>query len=237
MIRSEALSMARLAVPEAPSGVITDANAYIFLNNAAQEFVKHTFCLPTHTDFTCTAEDGEYAFSVDVPTYLGMRDVGVWWYNTVTSKWVQLDATTSAYMWKNYPTWINDSSGTPARYWPEGDILHIHPKPDTTLADSGFRIYHFAKATDTSAAGHYYFSGSTAQYPWLAPYEVNLLEYYKWKVNEIIGYGAKAEAARTMFYAVAEKAKQEFVYRPDLKKHMRMRGAGNMPHFNRHYKA
>lgn len=235
MTRSEMLSMARLTVPEAPSGVITDANAYIFLNNAAQEFASETKCLPTETDFTCTAETNTYALSTVVPTYLAIQRSGLWWYDTVNSKWIQLWGTSPAYMWKNYSTWLNDDSGDPMRYWIDGDNLMIHPTPDTTKASTGFKLYHFAKATDPSADGHYYFSGSTTQIPWLAPYEIDLLEYYKWKVNEIIGYGAKATEAKTMFYARTERAKSALLARPDLINRMKAKGAGNLNHFKNSY--
>ena len=236
MTRADMLSMARLYVPEATSTVVSDTNAYILLNNAAQEFVKVSDCLPTSTDFTCTVNVKSYALSSVASTYLKIRQEGLWFYNTVTSKWVQLDGTTLAYMWKNYPTWINDSSGTPMRYWIDGDVLWVHPTPNTTKASTGFKLYHYAKAVDTSAATHYYFSGSTTQYPWLATYEEYLLEYYKWKVNDILGYNNKAETAKQMFYAYAQKAKQEFLYRPDLKQQIKTRGAGNMSHFNNVFK-
>ncbi len=138
-------------------------------------------------------------------------------------------------MWKNYPTWINDSSGTPARYWIDGNILYTHPTPNTTKASTGFKLYHYAKATDTTLATQYMFSGSMTQTPWLAPYEEFLLEYYKWKVNGILGYDGKAESAKQMFYAQAAKAKREFLYRPDLINQMKPRGTGNMSHFNNMY--
>ena len=235
MTRLEMLSMARLYVPEAPTTVITDVNAYIILNAGAQEFVKHTLCLPTETDFTCTAETPNYALSSVVPTYLGIQREGLWWYDTVSSKWVRLNGTSPGYMWKNYSTWLNDTSGSPMRYWIDGDILWVHPTPDTTKLLTGFKLYHFAKATDVTADGQYFFSGSTTQIPWLAPYEETLLQYYKWKVNQIIGYGQKAEEARTMFYAVAEKAKSELLARPDLINQMKTKGAGNLTHFKSAY--
>ena len=236
MTRSDMLSMARLYVPEAPSTVVSNVNAYIFLNNAAQEFVKVSDCLPTSTDFTCTADDKDYSLSSVASTYLKIRQEGLWFYNTTTSKWVPLDGTTLEYMQKNFPTWINDSSGVPARYWIDGDVLWIHPTPAITKASTGFKLYHYAKATDTSADTHYYFSGSTTQYPWLAAYEEYLLEYYKWKVNQILGYDNKSESAKQMFYAQAAKAKQEFLYRPDLKKQFRFNRMGNMSHFNGMFK-
>ena len=235
MNRQAVLSLARLYVPEAPISVITDVNAYIILNEGAQQFVRYTLCLPTEIDFTCTADDKDYVLSDTVPKYLAIQREGLWWYNTVNSKWIQLHGTSPAYMWKNFPTWLNDSSGSPMRYWIDGDILWVHPAPDTTKATTGFKLFYFAKSVDVDADGEFFFSGSTTQIPWLSPYEETILQYYKWKVNQIIGYNQKAEEAKAMFYAVAEKAKSELLARPDLINQMKMKGAGNMSHFRSAY--
>ena len=217
MTRQQILSLCRLYIPEAPSNVVSDINAYIILNNAALEFVDKADALPNYTDFDITASTQRYALSTVCSTYLKMRKEGIWLYDASATTWKQLDSITGAEMNKRYSTWLNDSVATPQRAWIEGDYIYIHPKGDSTSDD--IRIYHYAKSTDVDADGEYFFSGSTTQYSWLAPYEENLIEYYKARVYiDILGGNKiqKGTYAEQKFYAKCLEAKNKLQYRSDL---------------------
>ena len=217
MKREDILALCRLYIPEAPISVISSANAYIILNNAALEFVDKSDALPTYTDFNLTADTQRYALSTVVPTYLKMRKEGIWLYDDSNTSWKQLDSITGAEMNKRYSTWLNDSTAVPQRAWIDGDYIYIHPKGDSTSDD--IRVYHYAKSTDVDTDGEYFFSGSTTQYSWLAPYEETLIEYYKARVYiDILGGNkiGKGQYAEQKFYAKCLEAKNKLQYRSDL---------------------
>ena len=217
MTKSDLLSLARVYIPEAPSTVVSDANVLIILNNAAQEFVERTDALPTFSDFDITSDTIRYALSTVVPTYLRMRKEGIWWYDNSDTRWDQIDSTTGAEMNRRYSTWLNDTAGRPQRSWIEGDFIYVHPKGDDT--DDDIRIYHYAKSTDMSDDSHYPFTGSTTQYSWLAPYEKDLLDYYKARVLiDVLGGTkiTKGQYFESKFYSKCEEVKRKLQYRADL---------------------
>lgn len=210
------LSLARIYVPECDSNVISDANALIIFNAAAQKFVYVAEALPTSTLFNAVAEGQTYLISTNVPSYCKPRPEGLKWYDTVNSTWVDLIGKTIEWLNQTFPQWINDSSGTPQYYSIDGDEITVYPKPSVSYA-SGFKLYHF-KVSQDMVAGYYPFSGSaTVQYPFLINFEEDLIDYYKYRAKQIMGYAQQAEEALTMFTNKALKAKTELKTRTDLK--------------------
>ncbi len=210
------LSLSRLYIPEADSNVISDANALIIFNVAAQKFVYIAEALPTHTEFNIVASQQVYNISTNVPTYAKIRPEGLWWYDSVNSSWTQVKGKTIAWLDENLPKWRDQSAGTPQYYSIDGDEITVYPKPLTSYTN-GFKLYHFKIAQDM-IAGYYPFSGSaTVRYPFLVNFEEDLIDYYKYRVKQIMGYPDQAEEAMTKFVAKADKAKAELKTRTDLK--------------------
>jgi len=194
MTETDLLSLCRLYVPECLSTVITDVNALIILNQAAQKFVYLSEALPTSTLFNVVASQQEYLLSTNVTTFSKVRPEGLWWYDSVNSSWVQLKGRTIKWL----------------------DEITVYPKPLTAVSN-GFKLYHFKISTDMSAGAYYPFSGSlTVRYPFLANYEEDLLDYYKYRSKQIMGYGQQAQEALEMFTTKALKAKAELKTRTDL---------------------
>ena len=215
MILSELLTLARLYVPEADSNVISDANATIILNVAAQKFVYLAEALPGSTLFNAAADQQEYLLSTNVVTFCKIHPAGLWWYNSTNSSWVQVKGRTIKWLDETLPKWRDAASGNPQYYSIDGDVITVYPKPDTSYA-SGFKLYHFEISADM-AATYYPFSGSaTVRYPFLVNYEEDLLDYYKYRTKQIMGYASQAEEAFAMFNAKAQKAKAELKTRTDL---------------------
>jgi hypothetical protein len=220
------LSYSRLRIPEAQSAVISDANMLILTNQICKEFVDLTECLPTYTRFNATAEQQEYSIATNVSTYLRIRDEGLWWYYSTGSTWKRLKAYTLDRLIQEEETWINRSSGSPLKYWIEGDTIGIHPKPDTSDTTYGFRLYHFAQSTNMSLDTHYPFSGSTTQYSHLAHHDETIVDGVRYKVKQILGKHQQAEEAKSLFFAKCEKIRGELKDRKDLLKDGSMRGVG-----------
>ena len=215
MILSDYLSLARIYVPEVDSTVLSDANVTIILNLAAQKFVYLAEALPTSTLFNAVSGQQKYNISTYVTTFCKVRPEGLWWYDSANSSWVQLKGRTIKWLDETYPKWRDASSSSPEFYSIDGDVITVYPKPDTSYT-SGFELYHFKTSVDMTA-GTYPFSGSAAvRYPFLVNFEEDLLDYYKYRAKQIMGYDAKAEEALMMFNAKALKAKTELKTRTDL---------------------
>lgn len=224
----------RLYTPEADdTDVLSDPNLNTLLNLAAQAFVNITDCLPTDDTFTAITSQQNYNISSVLTGFGKIRKEGIWFYNVSSTKWKQLESSTIAYLNSNYPAWLNASAGLPLRYYIEGDRIGLDPKPSSTYAGTNYvKVFYYKRSTDMSADTHYPFSGSTTQYPHLADYEEVLLDWVKYRVKQIGGKAGEAEEAKTMFYTKCLKIKQELSYRPDLIPNFRMRGVGNLSHFN-----
>ena len=215
MILSDILSLARLYVPEVDSTVISDVNVTIILNQAAQKFVYLSEALPSSTLFNAVASQQGYNLSTYVTTYAKPRPEGLWWYDSANSTWTQLKARTIKWLDENFPKWRDQAAGNPQYYSIDGDEITVHPKPNTSYTN-GFKLYHFKVSVDM-IAGYYPFSGSNSvRYPFLNNYEEDLIDYYKYRAKQIMGYGDQAQEALDMFTNKALKAKSELLARPDL---------------------
>ncbi len=215
MTRADLLVLARLEVPEAPSSVISDDNVYIYLNQAALEFVTIAEALPTSTLFNSADSTGEYLLSSEVTTFLKIRKEGLWWYDSDNSKWIKLRVKTRELLDQMFPFWRDADASKPQHYVIEGDDIIVYPKVETGGTDH-FRLYHWAISTNMTAAIHYPFTGSTTRYSFLAKYEENLIYFYKYKAKKILGYDAEAEEAKQMFQALALQCGADLKDRKDI---------------------
>ena len=170
-------SLARLRVPQAPSGVVSDANLVILLNNGVLEITRKTKCLPVYSDFNTVADQMEYSLITQITDYLCPLDkdlMHIYYYDG--SEWAELDIVTLSYLNANHSNWQSDDSGTPERAVILGDTLYLHPKPDTAVTN-GIRFYHCKKPIEMSANGDYPF-GNTAEISRLTPYHTIIVDYW-----------------------------------------------------------
>lgn len=230
MTQTTLLALARIRIPEiASTDVISDANLLIILNLACTEFINKTDALPTSGTFNLVLDTTEYALSTYVTAFGKIRKEGLWIYNAVSTKWRQLDPTTTAKLTLDYPDWLNTSSGCPLQYSIEGDTLTLHPKASSTYTGTDYlKLFYFQRSTDMAGGSYYPFSGSATQYTFLADYEETLIDYVRYEVKQMLKKNADAEEARTTFYNKCAYIKQQLLYRPDLITQMSPDNAGGI---------
>ena len=217
-------SYSRVRIPEINStDALSDANFLILLNRVQQEFIKLIEGYPTSTVFASVASQQTYNLRTYVPTYLGVRDLGLWHQASATASKVQLISTTIADMSRRMPNWRNASAGTPRYVVIDGDDLLVHPKPAAANAyASGFELYHFAQTTDLSNDSHYLFTGSlTTELKFLIPHEDILIDGLKYMVYSMIGKPNESAASGSIFVQRCQQARIDIRKRPDLKKDYR----------------
>lgn len=215
MTLSDLLSLCRLYVPECDSTVISDANVTIILNVAAQKFVYISEALPTSTLFNAVAGQQTYLLSSVASAYCKVRPEGLWWYST-NSTWTQLWGSTTKWLDDNFPKWRDQAAGNPQHYTIEGDEITVYPKPAISYSNA-FKLYHY-KISQDMVSGYYPFSGSASvHYPFLVNYEEDLVDYYKYRAKQIMGYAQQAEESLQMFTTKALKAGADLKTRTDFK--------------------
>ena len=145
MTQTSLLSLCRLLIPEIKSvDVVLDSELLTILNLACTEFINKTDALPTSTTFNLVTNLVEYPISTYVTTFGKIRKEGMWIYNASTTKWVQIDPTTTNYLNENFPAWLNAAAGFPLQYTLEGDIITLHPKASSTYAGTAYlKLYYF----------------------------------------------------------------------------------------------
>lgn len=231
MILSEIRSLIRLELPEiADTTVVSDINLNLLINNGAKEFINKTDALPTYKLFNLVLNLLEYPLSTYITDYGKPRKQGLWWYNKVSSKWVQLESTTLPFLSINYPSYLNTASSNPLRYSIDGDLLLIHPPSSSTYVGNNYlKLFYYARSIDMTADNQYPFSGSsTKEYPHLADYEYIIIEYIRWKIKRIFKKMADAEEAKVMFYQMCADVKVKLQNRPDLIPWHRTNNVGGM---------
>lgn len=227
--QEDLISLARVYVPEVNSDVISDANVLIILNIGAEKFVAITEAFPKNVTFKATAETQEYNLSEFVTDFQKMTTSGLWWLDS-NGNWNRLKPTTLRVLDDEFPQWRSDSSASPFRYFINGNVITIHPKPDTTLADA-FKLYYFARSTNMSDSTHYPFTGSTTRDPFLVDFEEDIIEYYKYRAKQIMGYDGQAREAKESFIGRAQYAKTQLQDRPDIATEAHVRPVANLQHY------
>lgn len=184
MLLSDLRTMSRLYVPAAKASVITSTVLDLLINAGIVDVAAITAVLKTSKAFNVTAETGTYNISSFVTDFLTPDYPGLLWYDG--SNWKRLVPETLESLDSKFPYWRDDSSGDPLRYSIDGDVITVHPKPDTTLT-SGFKLYYAKTPTTLSTATHYAFSTSTSPIPHLEILSEAVLKYVRWKLAPIIG--------------------------------------------------
>ena len=193
---NELKSLARLRMPQAPSGVINDTNLVILLNNGVLEICRKTKCLPVYKDFNTVAKQMEYSLITQITDYLCPLDKDlqqIYYYDG--DDFTELDIVTLSYLNANHSNWQSDDSGTPERCVILGDTLYLHPKPDTAVAN-GIRFYYCKKPVEMSANGDYPF-GNTVEISRLSPYHTVIVNYYIAEAFGIVDINDSASPRRS----------------------------------------
>lgn len=207
------ITLARLYVPEANTNKVSDTNLTLLLNEGAKDVAARTICLKTNATFDVAASTATYNLSSKVTSFLVIDTPGLYWYDG--SNWKKLTPYTLAGLDKDYPYWRDDSAADPLRYSVDGDIITIHPTPDTALTN-GFKIYYGKKPTVMSSSDHYPF-GTTVEIPHLAILSDTILAYVKWKLTQPVGKEfAETNQAKYEYLSDIEGKKKMLSRRPDI---------------------
>lgn len=213
MTRSDLRLLARATVPGAKVSVITNAQLNLILELGILDIAAYAVCLRKNDTFNVTAETGEYAISTQITDFLTIDKSGLWWNDG--TEWRKLDSVTLQFMDETFPAWRDDSSDDPLRYSLEGDILTVHPKPDTTLAD-GFKLYYGQKSTKMSLDTHYPFVGTTTERPHLSIFDDSILKYVKWKLEQMVNKDSNVNFNEQTYIKERDEKKKLFNRRLDV---------------------
>lgn len=226
---SDMISLARLEIPEiATSDVISDAQLTLLINRGCREFINKTDSLPTYKLFNLVLSLLEYPLSTYITNYGKPRKQGLWWYNTVSSKWIQLESTTLPFLAMNYPSYLNTAASNPLRYSIDGDTLLVHPPASSIYAGTSYlKLFYYAQSVDMVNTTDYPF-GRTTEFPHLMDYEEIPLEYVRWRIKRIFKKLADAEESKTIFYTMCADVKVKLQSRPDLIPWQRTNNVGGM---------
>jgi hypothetical protein len=231
MTLADLIALCRLEIPEIlSSDVISDTNLKLLINNGAREFINKTDALPTYKLFDLVLNLLEYPLSTYITDYGKPRKQGLWFYNVVSGKWIQLEATTLPYLATNYPSYLNTASSNPLRFSIDGDLILVHPPASSTYVGTEYlKLFYYARSVDMTSNTNYPFSGSdTVHFTHLADYEEMIVEYVRWRIKRIFKKGSDAEEAKTLFYTMCVDVKVKLQSRPDLIPWQRTNYAGGM---------
>ena len=150
----ELKQMVRASVPNAVSSKVGNEVLEIVINQSAIVIAGVTMCLPKNTTFNIVAETADYNLSTIASDYLGIDKSGVHWYDS--TQWMKLYPRNLKFMDENHSRWRDDDSADPKRFFLRGNILTLHPKPDTSGTDYGW-LYYYAKGSKMTLNTHYPF--------------------------------------------------------------------------------
>lgn len=179
-------TLSRKFTPSAKTTRITDDELELLINEAAIDVAFRLVALKKSKKINVSAEKGEYYISDTMTDYLTMDRSGVWWYNGTS--WRQLTPFTLKQLDIEFRQWRDDSSSSPLRYYIDGDILGLHPKPDTTLT-SGLWVYYGRKPLLMTDSGDYPFhkdGTKTIEIPQLSILSDSIFAYLEWHFSKIL---------------------------------------------------
>jgi len=134
MIRSEVLAAFRVEAPEITDRVVTDAQAYVWLEQGNLEFCTETRCIVDQdgTTISTTEDDIYYDLTTEITSFMDIDDYpgsGIL-YNDK-----KLEKTTMAKLDSEDPTWRDGASGTPTKWYRRGKYLYLDRKIDSNEYD------------------------------------------------------------------------------------------------------
>lgn len=168
------------------------------------------------TYFNVSANTREYDIASNVPDYLGVTEVGLWW-NSGTAdspNWKQLRPKTKKWLDVNIVNWRDSASGDPEYYYIEGAFIGTHPKPNTALTN-GFRLNHVYRPTVMTNGSDYAFEGAV-QIPNLEMLDDCILAYVKWKLTPVSGEQMLENPYEAAYDREIERKKSILNRRPDI---------------------
>lgn len=135
----ELITCLRTLSPKTTTDNLTDSQLIFFINEATKEVCFDCVINETEKAFNIVANQSEYSLTAIDDRLIAVNDSGVYWFNGTNYK--QLDPKTRKYLDEKEITWRNRTAGTPQSYFIEGDIITIHPTPDTSISNGGKIAY------------------------------------------------------------------------------------------------
>lgn len=197
MTLSEFKALIRLQVPGAKTQVIPNGVLDTLVNRAVNDVNEFALAYKGNKTFDVTAEDEDIELNTEVDDYLAMNKSGLWWNSgsAASPSWIKLDPMTRESLDNEYPLWHDAGSGNPKRYFVEGNLLTISPKPDTTLTD-GFHLYYIKTANPMTTGTQYPFTGTTSEITSLRVLDDCIIDYVRWKLARPLGKDAKGTISK-----------------------------------------
>jgi hypothetical protein len=188
--------------------VITDE-----LNHGCDEINLLTQTYFSYTEFNSVANQQMYSLPIYVPTYLGIRKEGVWWYTSAGKSWY-LFPKTLKWLDLHIRNWRDAAAGNnPTWYWIEGDELGFYPKPSGV---NKIRMYHLKEATKMDNSNNYPWTNTVLELGSMRPYDNALVAYARWAISPASATPSKEDPLYQRFLAEVNKARTQANRRPDF---------------------
>lgn len=231
MILTDFRTLIRALVPGAIKTVISDTVMDLLINKGVDEVNVLADALTNTASFTATAEKGEYNIFKEVAKdFIAPGKTGLWWDDG--TQWRQLDSETLKSMNVQYPTWRNDDSGDPRRFYQDGNRLVIHPKPDTTLVQGFLFDDYIQAATKMTDGTHFPFTGNKdEELVMLRPLDDAIIDYVRYRLQVMVGKDQKGVISEQEFLAGTQRKAALIQRRPDFGTNINFRMRG--PHITR----
>ena len=197
MNRTNLKLWARMLVPGAKVGRISNILLESILQEGANDVASYTTCLPDDAKFTVTEDEDEYDIADIADDFLEIAESGVWWNNG--SKWGQVFSRTREWMDNEVPNWRDKDSSDPVWFFKAGSILTFVPAPDTTLSNGGW-LYYGKRPPQMESNAYYPFGGET-EISELAHLSYNVLDFWKWHAHGILGEDKLSRDAQVVYYS------------------------------------
>ena len=184
---SELRTFARISVSTLKGSKFDDTYLDLLIKAGVRLTSQMVECLTKTSYFNSLADIGEYKISENISDYCSIQESGIWWNIGTVSvpQWKQLQPVTKAFLDIETPSWRDADSSTPDMYYIEGDIIGVHPKPDSALTN-GFRLDHYRMPAEMTSDDQYPYEGAT-KIPHLEILDECIIAYVKWKASPIVG--------------------------------------------------
>ena len=215
MKQSEAIFRLKLQVPNIKESGITDTELASLLKQGCDKVNVLARVYAGYTDFNISANQSIYDLSTVAPTYLGM-DKKVVYFKDSNNQWQDVVPKTKKWIETVYPNYLNASSQSiPQWYWVEGNEIGFYAPPSTSKT-AGARLYHLKKATVTSNADHYLWTGNSTEITALIPLDDAVIAYVRWKLSPSVGAVTDADLRWQEFLKEVQIGAAQIKRRPDL---------------------
>lgn len=192
---------------ELPANPATDAEILVWFNSCCLDMVRRTHCLRTSATASTVANQQEYSLPADC---MMIDPTGGVTLKNSAGNWIRLEATTMAWLDQHISNWRNASADSPKGYYKKGQIIGLHPKPNSDGTDD-IRIYYIDKpntlVNDTDVP--------LEKDDSLVQYHSLIVSYALWKCRQKMGKFSQAEIYKSEYLTGIAEMTRDIVVNPD----------------------